>query len=86
MITKITPTQKTIDTYVKDGVLSGITACAIISGADSSSWDNTVFTPVANNAPVKAVLFVNGVEKGSCNIVENGITWAEAVAAYNTNP
>lgn len=81
VITKITPTQKTINNYVTDGVLSGITACAIISGADSSSWDNTVFTPDANKAPVKAVLFVNGVEKGNCDITQS-IAWAEAIDKY----
>lgn len=81
VITKITPTQKTINNYVTDGVLSGITACAIISGANSSSWDNTVFTPDANNAPVKAVLFVNGVEKGSCDITQS-IAWADAIVMY----
>ncbi|MBQ3611544.1 MAG: hypothetical protein IJA01_04670 [Firmicutes bacterium] len=82
LITKITPTQKTIDNEVTDGKIAQITASAVVYGGDSSSWDNTEFVPTMNNVPTTAVLYVNGVQKGSDNISEQFITWQAIVDGY----
>lgn len=82
----VKPAQKTIDALTDaNGVFQGATACAYLTNPTNDDWwvINSWGTLDANNAPAKAVLFVNGVEKGSCNITANGITWDEAVAAYN---
>ncbi len=87
IITKITPTQNAIGLFV-DSKKDSISATAYIDQTDVDNdgyWNRTVFVPTMGKVPTKAVLYVNGVEKGSSTSFVYGgsfSSWADVVAAY----
>ncbi|MBR1990148.1 MAG: SipW-dependent-type signal peptide-containing protein [Firmicutes bacterium] len=87
VITKITPTEACITNYVENGAIkgNGITACCVVYGGDSGSWDNTAFVPTLSKMPTTAVLYLNGAKAGECKIAESHLTWQDVVDGYNAS-
>ena len=87
VISKITPTEKFITNNVENGAIkgNGTTACCIVYGDDSSSWDNTAFVPTMTQIPTTAVLYLNGAKAGECKIDESRLTWQQVVDGYNAS-
>ena len=87
VISKITPTEKFITNNVENGAIKGdgTTACCIVYGDDSSSWDNTAFVPTMTQIPTTAVLYINGAKAGECGITQSPLTWQQVVDGYNAS-
>jgi predicted ribosomally synthesized peptide with SipW-like signal peptide len=87
VISKITPTEKFITNNVENGAIkgNGTTACCIVYGDDSSSWDNTAFVPTMDQIPTTAVLYINGAKAGECGITQSPLNWQQVVDGYNAS-
>lgn len=84
VITKVTPTTKCINENVENGAIkgTGTTACAVVYGGVSSSWNNTAFVPTMDQIPTTAVLYINGAKAGECGITQSPLTWQQVVNDY----